>query len=97
MGAVRDTVKGGGRLLFVGTKRQAASKVAEKAVRDDMANIEKGAYDIAKENGMNIVKLSKSETKALKEASSSVIDDYIGRTGGKGGVGDKLVQAARKL
>jgi len=75
----------------------AASKVAEKAVRDDMANIEKGAYDIAKENGMNIVKLSKSETKALKEASSSVIDDYISRTGGKGGVGDKLVQAARKL
>ena len=46
---------------------------------------------------MNIVKLSKSETKALKEASSSVIDDYINRTGGKGGVGDKLVQAARKL
>ena len=33
MVAVRDTVKGGGRLLFVGTKRQAASKVAEAAAR----------------------------------------------------------------
>ena len=33
MTAVRDTVKGGGRVLFVGTKRQAASKVAEAASR----------------------------------------------------------------
>ena len=31
--AVRDTVKSGGRLLFVGTKRQAASTVAEAASR----------------------------------------------------------------
>ncbi len=31
MSAVRDTVKGGGRVLFVGTKRQAAEKVAESA------------------------------------------------------------------
>ena len=33
MVAVRDTVKSGGRLLFVGTKRQAASTVAEAASR----------------------------------------------------------------
>ena len=33
MVAVRDIVKGGGRLLFVGTKRQAASTVAEAASR----------------------------------------------------------------
>ena len=70
-----------------------ASKVAEKAVRDDMANIEAGAYKEAKENGMNIVKLSSSEVSALKKASSSVIEDYISRTGGSGGVGDKLVKA----
>lgn len=31
--AVRDVVKGGGRVLFVGTKRQAQSKVAEAAKR----------------------------------------------------------------
>ncbi|MGP1395831.1 MAG: 30S ribosomal protein S2 [Inquilinaceae bacterium] len=31
--AVRDTVKGGGRVLFVGTKRQAADRVAEAAKR----------------------------------------------------------------
>ena len=74
-----------------------ASKVAEKAVRDDMANIEAGAYKEAKANGMNIVKLSSSETAALKKASSSVIDDYISRTGGAGGVGDKLVKAANNL
>ena len=74
-----------------------ASKVAEKAVRDDMANIEAGAYKEAKENGMNIVNLSSSEVSALKKASSSVIDDYISRTGGSGGVGDQLVKAANKL
>jgi small subunit ribosomal protein S2 len=31
--AVRDVVKGGGRVLFVGTKRQAQAKVAEAAKR----------------------------------------------------------------
>ncbi|MBV6632608.1 MAG: 30S ribosomal protein S2 [Alphaproteobacteria bacterium] len=31
--AVRDVVKGGGRVLFVGTKRQAQSKIAEAAKR----------------------------------------------------------------
>jgi len=76
---------------------QTASKIAEKAVRDDMSNIEAGAYKVAKENGMKIVNLTGSELSALKKASSSVIDDYIKRTGGKGGVGDKLVQAAKKL
>ena len=76
---------------------QSASKIAEKAVRDDMANIEAGAYKIAKENGMKIVKLSSSDLSALKKASASVIDDYIKRTGGKGGVGDKLVKEAKKL
>ncbi|MBT8004190.1 MAG: 30S ribosomal protein S2, partial [Rhodospirillales bacterium] len=29
MQAVRDVVKGGGRVLFVGTKRQASSRVAD--------------------------------------------------------------------
>ncbi|MFD2261280.1 30S ribosomal protein S2 [Lacibacterium aquatile] len=33
MNAVRDTVAGGGRVLFVGTKRQAQEKVAEAAKR----------------------------------------------------------------
>ena len=46
---------------------------------------------------MNIVNLTSSETAALKKASSSVIDDYISRTGGSGGVGDKLVKAANNL
>jgi len=76
---------------------QTASKIAEKAVRDDMSNIEAGAYKVAKENGMKVVNLTSSELSALKKASSSVIYNYIKRTGGKGGVGDKLVQAAKKL
>ena len=76
---------------------QEASKIAEKAVRDDMANIEAEAYKVAKENGMKIVKLSNSELNALKKASASVIDDFISRTGGKGGVGDQLVKEAKKL
>ncbi|MBT4218644.1 MAG: 30S ribosomal protein S2, partial [Rhodospirillaceae bacterium] len=33
MSAVRDTVAGGGRVLFVGTKRQASERVAEAAKR----------------------------------------------------------------
>jgi len=74
-----------------------ASKVAEKAVRDDTSGIEARAYKEAKDNGMKIVTLSSSELKALKKASSSVITDYIKRTGGKGGVGDRLVKAANKL
>ena len=74
-----------------------ASKIAEKAVRDAMSNIEAAAYKEAAANGMKIVKLTSSELEALKKASSSVIDDYIKRTGGAGGVGDKLVKAAKKL
>ncbi|MGL1190134.1 30S ribosomal protein S2, partial [Vibrio parahaemolyticus] len=33
MTAVRDVVAGGGRVLFIGTKRQAQEKVAEAATR----------------------------------------------------------------
>ena len=33
MRAIRDTVKGGGRVLFVGTKRQAATRISEAASR----------------------------------------------------------------
>ena len=33
MTAIRDTVKGGGRVLFVGTKRQAATQISEAASR----------------------------------------------------------------
>ena len=33
MMAIRDTVKGGGRVLFVGTKRQAATRISEAASR----------------------------------------------------------------
>ncbi len=33
MNAVRDTVAGGGRVLFVGTKRQAAERIADAAKR----------------------------------------------------------------
>ena len=33
MTAIRDTVKGGGRVLFVGTKRQAATRISEAAAR----------------------------------------------------------------
>ena len=48
---------------------QTASKIAEKAVRDDMSNIEAGAYKVAKENGMKVVNLTSSELSALKKAS----------------------------
>ena len=74
-----------------------ASKIAEKAVRDDIANIEARAYKEAAANKMKIVKLTKAQVDVLKKATAPVITDYIKNTGGKGGVGDKLVQAARKL
>jgi len=74
-----------------------ASKIAEKAVRDDIANIEARAYKEAAANKMKIVKLTKAQVDVLKKATAPVITDYIKNTGGNGGVGDKLVQAARKL
>ena len=76
---------------------EEASIIAEKSVRDAMSKIESDAYAAAKENKMKVVELSKSEVEAFKKASASVYDDYLKKTGGKGGVGDKLIQAAQKL
>jgi len=76
---------------------QEASLIAEKAVRDEMAKIEAGAFQAAKDNKMKIVNLSKAEVAAFKKASASVYDDYIKKTGGNGGIGEKLIKLAEKL
>ena len=44
-----------------------------------------------------MAKISNLELNAFKKACASVIDDFISRTGGKGGVGDQLVKEAKKL
>jgi C4-dicarboxylate-binding protein DctP len=62
-----------------------------------MSKIESDSYKAAKENGMKVVTLTDAQVAAFRKASASVIDDYIKKTGGKGGVGDKLVQIANKL
>lgn len=71
-----------------------ASLIAEKHLRDDNERLEKEAFKVSKENKMNIVTLTKTEIDAFKKASAKVYDDYIKRTGGKGGVGEKLIQIA---
>jgi len=76
------------------TAIKEASLIAEKQLRDDNERLEKEAFKVSKENKMNIVTLSKAEIDAFKKASVKVYDDYIKRTGGKGGVGEKLIQIA---
>ncbi len=76
---------------------QEASLIAEKAVRDAMSKIESDSYKAAKENGMKVVTLTDAQVAAFRKASAVVIDEYIKKTGGKGGVGDRLVKIANKL
>jgi C4-dicarboxylate-binding protein DctP len=46
---------------------------------------------------MKVVTLTDAQVAAFKKASAVVIDEYIKKTGGKGGVGDRLVKIANKL
>lgn len=81
-------------------KQKAAIKeaalIAEKHLRDDNERLEKEAFRLSKENKMNVVELNQAEIAAFKKASAKVYDEYIKRTGGKDGVGSKLINIANK-
>jgi len=62
----------------------AAAKKAESAVRDEMANIEAGAFKIAEENGMTVYKPNAQEIELWRTASQPVIDKWLGAAGALG-------------
>jgi small subunit ribosomal protein S2 len=76
MNQVRDTVAGGGRVLFVGTKRQASDRIAEAAKRC-------GQYYVNSRwlGGMltNFKTISQS-IKRLRELEEALAQDKFGRT-----------------
>jgi small subunit ribosomal protein S2 len=76
MNAVRDTVAGGGRVLFVGTKRQAAERIAEAAKKC-------GQYYVNHRwlGGMltNFKTISQS-IKRLRELEEQLSQEHTGRT-----------------
>lgn len=73
---------------------EAAAKVAEDTVRDDMAGIEAAAYEAAKENGMTIYTPTDAEIEAWKATSQPVYDSFMGDAGD---LGATVMDAAKKL
>lgn len=72
----------------------AAGQVAEKDVRDRVAEIEADAYAAAKENGMTVYTPSDEEIEAWKTAAASVYDGYKEKAGE---LGAKILKAAEGL
>jgi len=70
-----------------------AAAMAEASVRDKMSSIEAEAYEVAKQNGMNVVTPSAADIAAFKQAASSVYDAYKEKAGD---MGAKLLEAASK-
>ena len=70
-----------------------AAAMAEASVRDKMSSIEAEAYEVAKQNGMNVVTPSAADIAAFKDAASSVYDAYKEKAGD---MGAKLLEAASK-
>ena len=71
-----------------------AASVAETSVRNKMAEIEAGAYEVAKANGMKVVVPSADDIAAFKAASGSVYDAYKEKAGS---LGKQLLEAASKM
>ena len=71
-----------------------AAGVAETSVRNKMSEIEAGAYEVAKANGMKVVVPSADDIAAFKAASGSVYDAYKAKAGD---LGAQLLEAASKM
>ena len=71
-----------------------AAGVAETSVRNKMSEIEAGAYEVAKANGMKVVVPSADDIAAFKAASGSVYDAYKAKAGD---LGAQLLDAASKM
>lgn len=67
---------------------------AEAEVRNNVAQIEAEAYEIAKQNGMTVVIPSYSDIAAFKAASGPVYEVYKNRAGA---LGAQLIEAASGL
>ena len=72
----------------------AAAAKADAAVRDDMARIEREAYDEAKRNGMKVYELTPEEVDLWKASAKPVIDAYLKDSGP---LGETLYAEAQKL
>ncbi len=71
-----------------------AAEIAEKDVRDRVAEIEADAYAAAEENGMTVYTPTEDEIEAWKKASASVYDGYKEKSGD---LGAKILKAAEDL
>ena len=72
----------------------ASAEVAEKDVRDRVAQIEKDAYAAAEENGMTVYTPTDEEIEAWKKAAAPVYDTYREKTGE---LGATILKAAESL
>ena len=71
-----------------------AAEIAEKDVRDRVAEIEADAYAAAEQNGMTVYTPTEDEIEAWKKASASVYDGYKEKSGD---LGAKILKAAEDL
>lgn len=72
----------------------AAAEIAEKDVRDRVAQIEKDAYAAAEENGMTVYIPTDEEIEAWKKAAAPVYDTYREKAGE---LGARILKAAEGL
>jgi C4-dicarboxylate-binding protein DctP len=70
-----------------------AARRVEAELRDTMSRIEAEALEFARKE-MTVVELTEAERAAWREATKSVVDDYVARAGD---LGKQLVEAARGL
>ncbi|MCW5698442.1 MAG: TRAP transporter substrate-binding protein DctP [Rhodospirillales bacterium] len=73
---------------------QAAADKADVTVRDDIARIEKEAYEAAEQNGMTIYRPTAEEIELWKASAKPVIDAYLAESGD---LGKQLYEAALAL
>ncbi len=73
---------------------QRGGRRAEKAVRDDVSQIEADAYALAKENGMTVYDPTAEEIEAWKTASQPVIEKWLSESGD---LGQTVYDAANNL
>jgi len=73
---------------------EAAAKIAEDTVRDELAGIEAAAFEAAKENGMTIYTPTDEEIEAWKATSAPVYESFVE---GAGDLGKTVLDAAKNL
>ena len=67
---------------------------AEADVRDRMVTIEEESYEVGRQNGMTVIKLTDEEVELWKAASQPVLENYKKNAGE---LGEKVLEAAQGL